>query len=94
MLRIIGIVLMLILMTQSILCLESENSDYDKNNNNNTEDISFREARRSNIAESCLTTEDASGTCMTRFRCLSSGGIPKGYCSGSYGVCCESKPEL
>lgn len=92
MLRIIGIVLMLILMTQSILCLESENSDYDKNNN--TEDISFREARRSNIAESCLTTEDASGTCMTRFRCLSSGGIPKGYCSGSYGVCCESKPEL
>lgn len=59
---------------------------------NNTLDISVREGRRSNIAESCQTTEDAGGTCMSRFKCMSSGGSPKGFC-GSYSVCCESKRQ-
>lgn len=59
---------------------------------NNTLDISVREGRRSNIAESCQTTEDAGGTCMSRFKCMSSGGTPKGFC-GSYSVCCESKTQ-
>ncbi|XP_075167945.1 uncharacterized protein LOC142240117 [Haematobia irritans] len=56
---------------------------------NDTMDISFREARRSNMVESCTTTDDEVGTCMSRFRCMNSGGTAKGYC-GSYNVCCET----
>lgn len=51
--------------------------------------ISYREGRRSSVADSCITNDDGSGTCMTRFKCLNSGGTPKGYCS-SFGVCCET----
>ncbi|XP_061401825.1 uncharacterized protein LOC133337631 [Musca vetustissima] len=80
-----AVVVVVMLITPSIYC-----SDQVENNSNKTLEVSFREARRSNLPESCLTTDDASGTCMTRFRCMSSGGTPKGYCSGSYGVCCET----
>ncbi|KAM7343770.1 uncharacterized protein ACRADG_010701 [Cochliomyia hominivorax] len=58
-------------------------------NTTTTEFVSYREARRSSLTDSCVTNEDTTGTCMSRFRCLSSGGVPKGYCS-SFGVCCET----
>ncbi|XP_065369201.1 uncharacterized protein LOC135961603 [Calliphora vicina] len=57
--------------------------------NETTEDISYRQARRSPLKDSCVTSDDSTGTCMSRFKCLSSGGSPKGYCS-SFGVCCET----
>ncbi|KAI8118133.1 hypothetical protein FF38_09714 [Lucilia cuprina] len=59
------------------------------NVHNTNESVSHREARRSPLTDSCVTSDDTTGTCMSRFKCLSSGGIPKGYCS-SFGVCCET----
>lgn len=58
--------------------------------NATSEFVTYREARRSSVADSCVTNEDTTGTCMSRFKCLNSGGVPKGYCS-SFGVCCESR---
>ncbi|XP_013110089.2 uncharacterized protein LOC106088922 [Stomoxys calcitrans] len=56
---------------------------------NDTLQLTFREGRRSNPTESCTTTDDETGTCMSRFRCMNSGGAAKGYCD-SYNVCCET----
>lgn len=52
---------------------------------------SWRQARRRNVlADSCTTNGGATGTCLTRFKCMRQGGTVNGYC-GTYGVCCESK---
>lgn len=51
----------------------------------------WRQARRRNtLADSCTTNGGATGTCLTRFKCMRQGGTVNGYC-GTYGVCCESK---
>lgn len=65
-------------------------SALEQNSNATSEFVTYREARRSSVADSCVTNEDTTGTCMSRFKCLNSGGVPKGYCS-SFGVCCESR---
>ncbi|KAH8391060.1 hypothetical protein KR215_005397 [Drosophila sulfurigaster] len=50
----------------------------------------WRQARRrSNLADSCTTNGGATGTCLTRFKCMRQGGTVNGYC-GTYGVCCET----
>lgn len=58
--------------------------------NETMEVVSNRQARYSTLTDSCTTNDDSLGNCMSRFKCLNSGGVPKGYCS-SFGVCCESK---
>ncbi|XP_034478286.1 uncharacterized protein LOC117784605 [Drosophila innubila] len=45
--------------------------------------------RRSTLADSCTTNGGATGTCLTRFKCMRQGGTVNGYC-GTYGVCCET----
>ncbi|ALC41128.1 CG17047 [Drosophila busckii] len=51
---------------------------------------SWRQARRRNsLADSCSTNDGATGTCLTRFKCMRQGGTVNGYC-GTYGVCCET----
>ena len=51
----------------------------------------WRQARRrSTLADSCTTNGGATGTCLTRFKCMRQGGTVNGYC-GTYGVCCESE---
>ncbi|KAH8371136.1 hypothetical protein KR093_006312, partial [Drosophila rubida] len=45
--------------------------------------------RRSTLADSCTTNAGATGTCLTRFKCMRQGGTVNGYC-GTYGVCCET----
>lgn len=51
----------------------------------------WRQARRrSTLADSCSTNAGATGTCLTRFKCMRQGGTVNGYC-GTYGVCCESE---
>lgn len=50
----------------------------------------WRQARRrSTLADSCSTNGGATGTCLTRFKCMRQGGTVNGYC-GTYGVCCET----
>ncbi|KAH8407629.1 hypothetical protein KR222_008258, partial [Zaprionus bogoriensis] len=50
----------------------------------------WRQARRrSTLADSCTTNSGATGTCLTRFKCMRQGGTVNGYC-GTYGVCCET----
>ncbi|EDW08662.1 uncharacterized protein LOC6578824 [Drosophila mojavensis] len=50
----------------------------------------WRQARRRNtLADSCTTNGGATGTCLTRFKCMRQGGTVNGYC-GTYGVCCET----
>ncbi|EDW01768.1 uncharacterized protein LOC6559151 [Drosophila grimshawi] len=56
----------------------------------NIEPIVWRQARRRNTnADSCTTNGGATGTCLTRFKCMRQGGTVNGYC-GTYGVCCET----
>lgn len=53
----------------------------------------WRQARRrSTLVDSCSTNAGATGTCLTRFKCMRQGGTVNGYC-GTYGVCCESESE-
>ncbi|KAM8712924.1 hypothetical protein ACLKA7_013282 [Drosophila subpalustris] len=50
----------------------------------------WRQARRrTSMADSCTTNGGATGTCLTRFKCMRQGGTVNGYC-GTYGVCCET----
>lgn len=54
----------------------------------------WRQARRrSTLVDSCSTNAGATGTCLTRFKCMRQGGTVNGYC-GTYGVCCESESEF
>ncbi|XP_030368866.1 uncharacterized protein LOC115619970 [Scaptodrosophila lebanonensis] len=53
----------------------------------------WRQGRRRNIlADTCLTNNGETGTCLTRFKCMRQSGTVNGYC-GTYGVCCETNMQ-